>query len=366
MIIFSFVVFLFATIFLLVLYRWVFYQIIKQAFNAKLSHFPPVSIVVAARNEAKNLPRLVETIAQQQYPIFELLIVDDASTDESREILTDLQKKHTYLSVVVLEEKKGKGKKEALAFGIQQSKYDYLLLTDADCLPNSPYWITGMLNAPNQFNTGVVLGLGYYEKQKGWLNKIIQWDTLFIAYQYLSFALLGKPYMSVGRNVAYKKELFNLVNGFAKHEHIQSGDDDLFIQDIYGKTNVGVQISYQASTISIAPKTFKAWMHQKSRHISTGVYYKKQFLVYLALIQLNIFLFYLMPFAILFLDSTYWIYLITIILIKFLVQYQIFNTIQKRLKHNEFSIAFLVFEILWVFLNGIQVCYKLILRNNRW
>ena len=105
--------------------------------------------------------------------------------------------------------RKFEGKKEALSLGIEKAKYDWVLLTDSDCRPQSDYWILSMMNAQNNQNNDVVLGIGYYEQKNSLLNKIIQYDTLLIAIQYLSFAKINQAYMGVGRNIAYKKSVFN-------------------------------------------------------------------------------------------------------------------------------------------------------------
>ena len=167
---------------------------------------------------------------------------------------------------------KGLGKKFALTLGIKAAKYDYLLLTDADCYPRDKDWISSM--AKHFFNKTIVLGYGAYEKHKGLLNKLVRFDTFQVAMQYFSYALIGKTYMGVGRNLAYKKSLFFDNKGFATHLHLPSGDDDLFIKEVATYNNTAISIEYSSHTLSVPKMNWKSWIRQKSRHLSTGIYYK--------------------------------------------------------------------------------------------
>jgi len=157
--------------------------------------------------------------------------------------------------------------------GIKSAKHEILLLTDADCIPSSEHWLKIMQDAflPN---VEIVLGYGAYKKRKGFLNMLVRFDAFHTAIQYLSFALAGKPYMGVGRNLAYKKALFFKQKGFAAHHHIPGGDDDLFINACATSKNTAIVIDKDAFTFSSSPKTWKEWMAQKRRHNATGRYYK--------------------------------------------------------------------------------------------
>jgi len=130
--------------------------------------------------------------------------------------LEEFAKKNAHLRVVTIQEDEHHfhGKKFALMVGIKGAKYEHLLLTDADCKPASKNWITSMMG---NFTTEaeIVLGYGAYEKTKGLLNKLIRFDSYYIALQYLSFALSRKTYMGVGRNLSYTKSLFFKHKGFA-------------------------------------------------------------------------------------------------------------------------------------------------------
>ncbi len=205
----------------------------------------------------------------------EILVVNDNSLDETHYLLEALQQDFPQLQVVELkqEAKLIPGKKFPLSIGIKSAKHDILLMTDADCIPASEFWIQKM-EGGFQEGTEIVLGYGAYHKRKGWLNKIIRFETFHTAIQYLSYALAGIPYMGVGRNLAYRKEVFFRHKGFSAHNHIPSGDDDLFINRVANRDNTALVLDKEAFTLSIPKKKWGDWWKQKQRHFSTAKYYK--------------------------------------------------------------------------------------------
>lgn len=187
---------------------FVFSKLIKQqGFSNKNTVYPPISVIICAHNEQENLEKLLPLLTKQEYPIFEIIIVNDKSTDNSNELLEHFSKNYAHFSYLTIEHTPNnfQSKKFALTQGIKKSQYDYVLLTDADCYPTSNYWIKNMASQSNQYD--VVLGYSPYEKNAGLLNQLVQFETIYTAIQYLGFALQGNPYMGVGRNILYKKDL---------------------------------------------------------------------------------------------------------------------------------------------------------------
>src|SRR6185436_2526593 len=235
----------------------------------------PVSVVVCARNELQNLQKNIETVLEQDSNGCEVLLVDDCSWDETENFLKEIQPKHKNLKVVSIkeQEKYKHGKKFALTLGIKAATHEHLLLTDADCITASKEWLKNMQdNFTGQKE--IVLGYGAVAKAKGLLNRIIRADVFMIALRYFSFALAGMSYMGTGRNLAYRKSLFFRNKGFANHNHILSGDDDLFVNETATKNNVAIEINKASFTYTAAPKNFSAWFKQKSRHLSTSPHYR--------------------------------------------------------------------------------------------
>ena len=236
---------------------------------------PPVSVIVCARNEAENLRKNLPLILNQVYRSFELIVVNDNSTDETLAALKQMQKSHhTFRIVNFTHMKFSPGKKDVLAAGIAAATNEWLLLTDADCAPASPYWIRDMLNATQAPGTGVILGYSPYHPLRGALGAVIGYETFLTAVQYLGWAIAGHPYMGVGRNLAYRQSLYTAVAGFTAHRHLASGDDDLLMQRIANGRNTQVVLTPRSRTLSPPPLTWRAWVQQKRRHLSTGTTYR--------------------------------------------------------------------------------------------
>ena len=237
----------------------------------------PISVIVCAKNEALHLENLLPALLEQNYSApLEFILVDDGSNDGTNKIFTSYAKQDKRVKVISLTASKNhkSSKKKAFSTGISQATFDHVLCTDADCMPMSKNWIQHMSSCFNNHKS-IVLGYGAYEKiDNSFLNKIIRYETLLTAMQYCSYASLGYAYMGVGRNLAYAKELFVKVDGFSSHAKIASGDDDLFINEVATKSNTAICLHSDSFTVSKTNTTFKAWIQQKRRHISTASHYK--------------------------------------------------------------------------------------------
>ena len=254
----------------------------------------PVSVIISSRDEAGNLARNLPGILVQKYTTtHEVIVVNDNSLDESKYILEEYQKIFRQLQLVELkqEAKFIPGKKFPLSVGIKTAKHEIVLLTDADCVPASEFWIEKMQEGFNE-GTEIVLGYGAFHKKKGLFNKLVRWETFHTALQYLSYARAGLAYMGVGRNLSYKKTVFFRHKGFSSHNHVAGGDDDLFINKAATKENTAIMIHKDAFTLSEPPKTWEQWIKQKNRHYTTGKYYRGLHKFLLGLYAFSHFLFY--------------------------------------------------------------------------
>ena len=267
----------------------------------KHAHKQPVSVIICARDEAENLKENLPGILEQDYPDFEVVVINDCSKDYSSKVLEAFQAKHGQLKVTTIKKdpKFSHGKKLALTIGIKAAINEWLLLTDADCKQESNQWISQM--AKNfTTKTSIVLGYGGYNPKPTLLNNYIRFDTFFIAMQYLGFALGSVPYMGVGRNLAYRKSVFFKNKGFASHLDIQSGDDDLFIGEVARKDNTQIEFSTPATVRGKAKATLSEWGRQKRRHLSTGWHYRSKIKWLLGLEITSRLLFYLIFLILLF------------------------------------------------------------------
>jgi hypothetical protein len=273
--------------------------------------------------------------------------VNHNSQDETRYLLEEFKKTFKDLHIVNLEqEAKGiPGKKYPLSMGIKEAKYEVLLLTDADCVPASENWLSLMQNGYDE-NVEVVLGYGAYFKKPGILNKLIRYETFFSGMQYLSFALAGLPYMGVGRNLSYKKNLFLKNKGFSSINHVASGDDDLFINKVANKRNTRIVIDPQAFTLSEPKKSFGNWIRQKNRHMTTAKFYKSSHKFLLGLLSLSQFLFYpLLAASLLFFD---WRLALGVFGLRFLTQFYVLYKCMNKLDEKDLIAWWWLLDI-WMF-----------------
>lgn len=325
----------------------------RLAFHRKRdgqNEFPPVSIIIAARNESENLHKFLPFILEQDYPEFEVIVVNHQSIDDSQYVLNALELQYPLLKTVKVERSQHLkyGKKLPLTLGIKKAAYEHMLFTDADCKPASNQWVKSMVS---HFDTKkqIVLGYGPYEKRKGFLNFLIRFDTAWIAMNYMSMAKSGLPYMGIGRNLGYTKTVFDNVNGFKSHYSISSGDDDLFIQEAAKNRNYTINVSPESYCYSPAPKSWKSWFNQKSRHYTTSERYKviKKLMlgIYpLSLILLNI------SFVILLLDPNFfWVSLASYLLL-LIIKWIILGRAMSQLNEKGFIVFMPFLDIMYALL----------------
>lgn len=327
---------------------------------------PPASIVICARNEDHNLMDFLPAIFDQDYPEFEVVVVNDCSFDNTGDILKEFAKKHSNLKIVTIKEDDtySHGKKVALMMGIKGATHEHMLLTDADCKPNSREWLKNMM-AHFGAETEIVLGYGAYEKQKGFLNRIIRFDTFMIALQFLSFALAGRTYMGTGRNLAYRKTLFFKMKGFASHYHIESGDDDLFVNEAATKRNSKIEVSVDSHTVSRVKRTFRLWFRQKRRHVSTFGQYNFGSKFRLTMISFSQYLFFGCFIALLCLQFQPAIVL-SVFGLRFLIQILIFNKSMKLLGEKDLLLFSPLIEVLLMVIYPMITISNMLMKKNKW
>jgi hypothetical protein len=211
----------------------------------------------------------------------------------------------------------------------------------------------------------IVLGYGAYEKGKGLLNRLIRYDSFIIAVNYLSAAVRKKPYMGVGRNLAYTSTLFFREKGFSRHYHINSGDDDLLVNQTSTNSNTAVAISKEAMTYSKPKKTFRDWMIQKSRHLRTAPLYSRESKLLIGFNYFSQYFFYFSLLPLFFFMQT--LLLIPIILlIKAGLQWLVFSGATKRLNERDLLIGSVAYELILLFIYPIFQIGKFIYKPNKW
>ena len=331
--------------FFVVLGKFAFYK--PQPSQKRL--LEPVSIIIAARNEFDNLLKYLPSILNQDYPEFEVVVVNHCSFDMSQGLLEELQTQYKHLKVSQLleQEKYPTGKKFALTIGIKAAKYDQLLFTDADCNPASNQWLA-LMQSRFTNNKEIVLGFSPFYKKKGLLNLFDRFETFITAVFYFSYALAGNAFMGVGRNMAYRKELFFKHKGFASHQHIMSGDDDLFVNEAATKNNVAIECSADSFVFTEAKETYEKWSRQKTRHMTTGKLYKGKHKQSLGVFYASLFLFYGLLAASLIVNIYTWPIVLGIYLLRLISEVVVYYQSAVKLKCKNMLWALPLLDIMYV------------------
>lgn len=338
---------------LLVLLYYYFFYFAKLSFykpNQTLANEQaPVSVIIAARNEYKNLEKNLKAVLEQDYPVFEVIVVNDCSWDESQKLLEYYQEVYPHLKISQLkeQEKYPTGKKFALTIGIKAAQYDNLLFTDADCKPASNRWLALMAQkfTPNK---QIILGFSPYTAQGTFTNLIARFENAITGMFYFSAAIRLNPFMGVGRNLAYTKELFFKQKGFASHQHIMSGDDDLFVNKAANNSNTAIQLDADSFVYTESKKTFGDWVKQKTRHNTTGKYYKAEHKLLLGGFYAASLLFYVSLTGLFITDLYLWQILLGVYAFKLLSQSVIYFLAFKKLKYQNLTWFIIPLDILFV------------------
>ncbi len=326
----------------------------------------PVSVIISARNEAKNLISYLPSILTQDHPDYEVVVINDCSYDGSEILLMDMQKNYPHLKVVTITEhdRFKTGKKFALTLGIKAAAHEHMLFTDADCKPASNQWIRLMSRNFND-QTEIVLGYSPYIRTGGLLNTFTRFETLKTAVNYLSAALKGDAYMGIGRNLAYTKTLFFRSKGFASHMHILAGDDDLFVNANATANNVRIEISKDAFTCSQAKTNIASWYRQKKRHMGVGKYYHNRHRKMLSIDAVSGFVFYItLILALVF--NIYPVIASGIFILRLGMQLLVYTRIFKKLNANDLLFYLPVLDIFYYFYLNVFGLIGTFVKTTQW
>lgn len=335
----------------------------KHLSIAEPMELPGVSVVICARNEADNLRDYLSVILEQDYPLFEVIVINDGSSDETDIVLERFVQlyPHLHLSFVPRGARIVSSKKLALTLGVKAAKYDYLLFTDADCCPENRKWIRSMMM---QFTpkTDFVLGCAAYFKKRSLLNHLIRYDELFNALQYLGMAAAGKPYMGVGRNMAYSKAVFEQKRGFSGSLQLRWGYDDLFVNQAATGKNTRIAVNNDSLTWSEPETSWQGWIRQKERHLYSVPYYKLIGRLRLYVEQISRLLFYTAV-VLLCCTGSVWLQGVAgaLLCIRLVGQIVLVSLSSRVFGQSGFGIRILLYDMILPFVNG----YALLMRG-RW
>lgn len=345
---------LFGISFLIQVFYYLYYYLAPARFRPTEAPVKrePVSVIICARNEEENLRNFLPAVLEQDYPDFEVIVVNDCSEDDSDTVLAGYLVKYRRLKVsnITRDPKFTHNKKFAQFIGIKAAKNELLLFTDADCRPEGTKWIEKMVSRFDE-KTGFVLGYGGYFTGKGLLNKYIRYDCMTIAVQYFGMALRGMPYMGVGRNLAYRRSLFFERKGFGPWSHLASGDDDLFVNSNASAGNIAAEFVKESHTRSVPAKNIREYIKQKTRHLTTAKHYKTPHKIILLGEPSSRIIFYA-TFIALIINLYAWPVVAGLFLLRFILQLIVFNLNRKRFNEPGILPFFPIFDVISPFINA--------------
>ena len=323
------------------------FRLPKKRWSEKVS----VSVVTAARNEQKNIEAYAQAVLNQSYAQdkTEIIVVNDRSTDGTGEILNRLQQTKKHLRVIHIENRKSvkSPKKTALSRGIANATGDVIFTTDADCLPPKN-WLKNTVTLFNH-DTGVVIGTAPFFEQTSTWSRVLALDNLSKAFVAAGAAGWNIGLTCTGRNLAYRKRVFEEVNGFSEIEHSLSGDDDLFLQTVMKRTSWKITYSLNPETAvpSAAPRDLKSYIKQKRRHVSAGKHYGlPQKTGYFLFDLTNLLLF--SGVVATFFTHTDWLAPVFLFLGKLLFDFFALSLVTNKLQKNHLLVYFPLWELFYV------------------
>lgn len=326
----------------------------------------PVSIVVCARDAYEQLTELIPSLLSQDYPNFEIVVVNDCSDDETEEYLKDLERREPRIKPVQLRQHLNffNGKKFPLSMGIKSATHDLMVLTDADCQPTSSQWLRSVVSCYDR-DAEVVIGYNRLRNTGGLLNHFMRFDALQNGIFYLSSALAGKPFMGVGKNLSYRQCLFFRNKGFTSHYTMAAGDDDVFISQVATKKNTRVQIDAENTMVSTPASSFGVWIRERCVRYSTIPMYRRGARAMMALHYWSQFLFYACFIALFFLPPAfaiasempykayYFPVLAVLFLLRYITQMFVYRGASRRLGEHGLLSGLILWDFLFALLTPL-------------
>ncbi|MBE0638310.1 MAG: glycosyltransferase [Bacteroidales bacterium] len=365
----SFAALFFTFLFVLIIqlfYFWIFFSRLAFAKQTlKREDKPPVSVIIVANNQYEDLRKNLPEILNQDYPNYEVVVVNENSEDGSDELLDRFSEQYSHLRIVEMKQSLNwfKGRKFPLSIGIKSGKHDILLLTDIRCRPISSRWISEIVAVYGD-HTEIVVGYSTFHT----LSKINLWFRFAAFYDgllYLSMALARSTFKGIGRNLSYRKTLFYNQNGFSSHYTINAGDDELFINKAATSTNVQVQTSLASMVEYTKPMSFSQWLSNEKTRLSTRSHFKFWHRIVISLFSTSTFLFYLL-FVLLLILNLHWPFVVGLFLLRLVSQLIIFGNAQKKLFEKKLLMLSPFLEILLMFIDLFIWFRMMFVRQKKW
>jgi len=330
---------------------------------------PSISVIIPVLSESLHLRDLLSGVAEQDYPLYEVIIVHDNSSEEISQPVSEFENKYNRIrSCIIPSNTLGLDpKKLAITIGIKAARYDHFLLTEAYCIPSDKHWISSMAR---HFDNRTHLVLGFtslkLDQPGGVAARYAVFDNLFTGLQYLSFSLKGKPYMGIGCNLAYSKELFFKHKGFSKQLNLQIGEDDLFVGAVADKENTAVELSSESIVFSYL-ENIDRWKEIRMGREKSRSYYKKQPVLFWRFELISRLLFYIFGCTLIVYAWGAWITVLTVLslfIFRSVIQLYVINSLAEKLKVRKFYLTLPFFDILQPFIEiHFNLCSRLKKKN---
>ncbi len=310
----------------------------------------PVSVIVQAKNQAEEMKKLLPVLLNQNYHTFELVLVNNASTDETLDVFKEFASYVPYVRIVNVQNNEAfwGSKKYALTLGIKASSYEYLLFLDGKDHIGSPDWILQM-SSHFTLNKTIVMGVSQYPKTKGFFNKFLRFDLAFSQLQSFAWSKLGQPFSTELPNLGYKKEVFYNVNGFIDHMNIANFTNELFLNQAATHKNTAICEWNEVAVTLTAPKNFSSFSAIKKRQsklLSTYAF-SQQFKI--RLFNCSLFAFYLIAILLLILQ-TEWIITTALIVFRFILAWAVTAKSLQKFRQRDVVWLFPILEPVQIFI----------------
>lgn len=336
----------------------------KMDTTHRQSEQPSVSVIIVAKDESENLAKNLPFILSQNYPNYEVVVVNDGSTDKTEFLLKRLKEEHGHLystfSPISYENESRRQKILSLTIAIKAASKDVLLFTEADAAPLSSDWIGSMMSNLTS-EKDIVLGFCRYEANGGFWSRIALFDNLLFSLQYLSKAVKNKPFGGVYRNVAYRKKIFFDNKGFSSALNFDHAEK-IFLNNILTPTNAAVALS-ESSFVTTHVESFMMWKFIKTNYMRAKVHFKNFNSSLFKLETFSRYLFYILTLAMVVYSSItfLWVYLlgaVVLFLFRFLIQYLVLKAASDHFQPTKTGLSLMLADLIQPYYNSYFMSYS--------
>ena len=248
---------------------------VPKSASASNPLFPSLSVIIVTSNQDSLLRKNLPYVLEQDYPNFEVIVVNDNSIDDTSDVLESFKKRYPHLRTTFTSDsaRRISHKKLALTLGIKAATSEWVVFTEPHCRPATNQWLRAMVQSLQNDSKSVDAVVGYtsMEMSNGFISLVRCADNMLRVVRLLCSALCHKAYMAYGTNLLYRRSLFFEHKGYSSHLNLERGDDDIFVNENIAPSRIRATIGYDASVILDTPDSH-SWMLEKTGRIATRRY----------------------------------------------------------------------------------------------